>query len=504
MFHVKDKKSFLLYIGFILLVVILINVISRNIHFRLDFTENNIYSLSESSELIVDKIDDILTMKVYFSDNLPGEYGNNKRYLQDILEEYAALSNGKIRFEFYPPESDEKMEEEALKYGIQPVQLQVVENDKLEIKKVYMGMVFIYEDLRETIPVIQTTTGLEYDITTKIKKMVDTRKKSIGIVNLTESAEPQNQTISEILSQSYNIRPVDPANPIQGDISVLLVDGVEDSVSVDVLDNLRSFVARGGNIFMAQGRIKSDLQTQSATVIQSNIFDFLDEVGLHVNDNLVLDALCSQVTISQNRGFFRMNSAVDYNFFPMIRKFGDHVTVSGLEQLRLLFSSEIEYQATDVMDSTVNRITPLLITSDKSTTMEQFFNLSPIDNPAFTSLNEPGRVVGALTSIASNSTGGVSQIILISDSRFFEDGGASPENAVFLLNAVDYLMGDSDLVSLRSREITTRPLEEIEDGAKSRWKWINILLASVLVIIFGFARLKRDSARTKILEEIYE
>jgi ABC-type uncharacterized transport system involved in gliding motility auxiliary subunit len=136
--------------------------------------------------------------------------------------------------------------------------------------------------------------------------------------------------------------------------------------------------------------------------------------------------------------------------------------------------------------------------------MEQFFNLSPIDNPAFTSLNEPGRVVGALTSIASNSTGGVSQIILISDSRFFEDGGASPENAVFLLNAVDYLMGDSDLVSLRSREITTRPLEEIEDGAKSRWKWINILLASVLVIIFGFARLKRDSARTKILEEIYE
>jgi len=365
-------------------------------------------------------------------------------------------------------------------------------------------MVFIYEDLRETIPVIQTTTGLEYDITTKIKKMVDTRKKSIGIVNLTESAEPQNQTISEILSQSYNIRPVDPANPIQGDISVLLVDGVEDSVSVDVLDNLRSFVARGGNIFMAQGRIKSDLQTQSATVIQSNIFDFLDEVGLHVNDNLVLDALCSQVTISQNRGFFRMNSAVDYNFFPMIRKFGDHVTVSGLEQLRLLFSSEIEYQATDVMDSTVNRITPLLITSDKSTTMEQFFNLSPIDNPAFTSLNEPGRVVGALTSIASNSTGGVSQIILISDSRFFEDGGASPENAVFLLNAVDYLMGDSDLVSLRSREITTRPLEEIEDGAKSRWKWINILLASVLVIIFGFARLKRDSARTKILEEIYE
>ena len=50
------------------------------------------------------------------------------------------------------------------------MQLQVIENDKVEIKKVYMGSVLLYEDKREVIPVIQTSTGLEYDITTKIKK----------------------------------------------------------------------------------------------------------------------------------------------------------------------------------------------------------------------------------------------------------------------------------------------------------------------------------------------
>ena len=49
------------------------------------------------------------------------------------------------------------------------MQLQVLENDKVEIKKVYMGLVLLYEDLREVIPIIQTSTGLEYDITTKIK-----------------------------------------------------------------------------------------------------------------------------------------------------------------------------------------------------------------------------------------------------------------------------------------------------------------------------------------------
>ena len=45
-----------------------------------------------------------------------------------------------------------------------------IENDKVEVKRVYMGLVFMYEDARELNPVIQTTTGLEYDITTNIKK----------------------------------------------------------------------------------------------------------------------------------------------------------------------------------------------------------------------------------------------------------------------------------------------------------------------------------------------
>ena len=72
------------------------------------------------------------------------------------------------------------------------------------------------------------------------------------------------------------------------------------------------------------------------------------------------------------------------------------------------------------------------------------------------------------------------------------------------MNAVDYLLGDRELIALRSREITSRPLEELEDSEKSRWKWINILLPSILVIGFGFIRFKHESGRSKMLEEIYD
>ena len=94
----------------------------------------------------------------------------------------------------------------------------------------------------------------------------------------------------------------------------------------------------------------------------------------------------------------------------------------------------------------------------------------------------------------------------MSDSRFLIDGagGSSPENHILVMNAVDYLLGDRELISLRSREITSRPRIELEDAEKSRWKWINILLPSILVVGFGFIRLKRENGRAKILEEIYD
>ena len=59
------------------------------------------YSLSESSKSVVRKIDDRLTMKAYFSDNLPHQLANTRRFVQDKLEDYAAYSNGNIHFEFY-------------------------------------------------------------------------------------------------------------------------------------------------------------------------------------------------------------------------------------------------------------------------------------------------------------------------------------------------------------------------------------------------------------------
>ncbi|MGY8783437.1 MAG: DUF7088 domain-containing protein, partial [Fidelibacterota bacterium] len=80
--NIKNKNSFIIFSLVLLVGLVLLNLTSRDIFTRIDLTDNKMYSLSSSSKNIVSKLDDRLTMKVYFSENLPNELGNTRRYLQ--------------------------------------------------------------------------------------------------------------------------------------------------------------------------------------------------------------------------------------------------------------------------------------------------------------------------------------------------------------------------------------------------------------------------------------
>lgn len=492
------KKTVWVYVGIAVGIVVLLNVVARNWFVRVDLTDNQVYSLSISSKAVLNKATDLLTAKVYFSDNLPGQYGNTRRYLQDILEEYEAYSNGNLRFEFYRPEDDEELSQEAMTYGIQPVQLQVIENDKMEIKRVYMGLVFFYEDNREVIPVVQTTTGLEYELTSKIKKMVDPKRPVLGFATF-EGQEVMNESIRTQLSEAYRLDDVPLTSEVPFDLNLLFINGVTDSISTDEYANLAKYADKGGNIFLAQGQVEAELSTQRGARIESNLFDLLERYEISVEDNLVLDAQCNNVTVTQSRGFFRMNTAVPYPFFPLVSNFGNHVTVSGLERAHVMYPSEITW---DLADSS-SMVVPLFYTSERSGTMAGFYNLSPLENPAFKTLTEDAKVVAVYATSQGETT--TSQLVYVSDSGFLSDaaGGRMPENALFTMNAVDVMVGDRDLVALRSREITSRPLVTLEDGARATWKSLNVVLPALLVVAYGLLQWRLEAGRTKRLEEQY-
>ena len=223
------------------------------------------------------------------------------------------------------------------------------------------------------------------------------------------------------------------------------------------------------------------MQVQQATPINSDIFSFLSSYGLNIGQNLVLDKSCGRVQVQQQMGFIRMNVPMEYPFLPIIKIFNNQeLVVSGLEQIRLFFPSEISLDT--ALSNNVAGVVDLFSSSNNSGIMAGRFvlNPDPKSNPFLQNLNQAGKVLCASSRLVSGG-----ELIVVSDSKFLADdaGMSVPENMVFLMNTVDYLVGEKELISLRSREITNRPLDEIENATRSRWKWVNVISS-----IFDYSR----------------
>lgn len=169
------------YIKFVLYmaVIVLVNIVGLTLFFRADLTASKIFSLSDASKKAAATLSEPLSIKVFFSNNLPAPHNNTERYLRDLLDEYAARAGRLFNYQFYNVSSAEgdlsanavKNRELAKSYGISPIQIRMMENDELKFTNAYMGLVLIHGDLIEKINAVTSTEGLEYQLTTAIQKL---------------------------------------------------------------------------------------------------------------------------------------------------------------------------------------------------------------------------------------------------------------------------------------------------------------------------------------------
>ncbi len=174
----KQKQAYLKFLIYIV-VIVLVNVAGVTLFFRLDLTQNRIYSLSDASRTVVSTLSEPLTIKVFFTKNLPAPHNNTERYLHDLMDEYGRAGGRFFNYMFYDVTAKEagltsetdRNRKQAEDYGISPVQIRVIENDEVKFQQAYMGLVIIHGDMVEKIPAITATDGLEYKLTTAIQKL---------------------------------------------------------------------------------------------------------------------------------------------------------------------------------------------------------------------------------------------------------------------------------------------------------------------------------------------
>jgi len=488
-------------------IVIIINVLSENYSFRLDFTEGKEYTLSKATRNILKELDKPVTVTAYFSKDLPPNISSVSENLKDMLIEYGNRSGGMVVFKFVNPNEKEELEQEAMKNGIQPVMINVREKDQVKQQKAYIGAVVSLGEEKEVIPFFQPGSAMEYALSTSIKKLSVVDKPAIAVIQ--GHGEPPLSQMPQVyneLSILYSVETFEMTDTtdIPGKYRTIALIRPTDTLNSSHLDQLDRFLAGGGNIFMALNRVEGDFSSATGMSVTTGLEDWLMKKGLTISDNFVIDASCGAVTVQQQQSNFVMTTQVSFPYFPVISKFADNPVTKGLESVVLQFASPITFSG-----DTTKKFTPVAFSSAQSGTAKAplYFDVqrqwTENDFP-MSGIAVAGILEGKLSGTAD------SKIILVADGDFAVSGPQRgqqlpQDNVNLMVNSVDWLSDDTGLIDLRTKEVTSRPIKELPDGTRTFLKWFNFLLPIILIIIYELIRMQINrNKRIRRMEVSYE
>ena len=504
----KNKKSILTYILLIAGVIILINFLSERFFLRLDFTADKRYTLSDATKEILHSLNQTVTVTAYISEELPPEFMRVRKDFKELLIEYSNRSKGNVAFEFINPNKDEATEQKSQQEGINPVMINMRDKDQVKQQKAYMGAVLHYGDKKEVIPFIQPGAAMEYSVSTSIKKMIIDNKPKLGMI--TGHGEPSMNTMMQVmqaLSVLYDVEQVklsDSALHLD-QFKTLIWINPKDSIPESQFVLLDQYLANGKNIYIAMNRVDGNFQTMEGKSVTTGLETWLEKKGVKVNPNFVVDQNCGSVTVNQQQGMMTFQSAMRFPYLPVITKFAATPATKGLSSVMLQFTSSIDFQSANKEVS----FTALASTSDKAGVENVPLRFMINRNWQESDFHLSNLTVAGLLSgkISGNAN---AKMIIVSDGDFPINGEGQqarqiqPDNLNFIVNAIDWLTDDTGLIDLRTKEVNSRPIDQMEDGKKAFLKYMNFLLPLLIILVYGFFRWQyRRNLRIRRMSDNY-
>ncbi|MCA3014738.1 MAG: GldG family protein [Myxococcaceae bacterium] len=533
------------FIAAVLGILVLVNALGLRLFGRVDVTRDKAYTLSKATRDTLTALEEPVVVTAYFTEQLPAPYSSNARYVRDLLEEFRAVSKGKVAFEFVDPQSQEtdadkeakkevkqdifgrrfrdqtSVEKELSGQGIQPVEIRVIEEDQQQTKRAYMAIVIKHQEKKEVIPLVQNVSSLEYDLTTLVRKLTRTKTPVIGV--LQGHGEPKldekYRYLLTMLSQMYEVRPVELAGKERFDdtLDALYVMGPKTALPPNELKAVDQFLMKGKAVAFFLDQVHVDVRTFQPTDATHGMTELLASYGVTVGNRLVADVKSGNVSISERRGFMVINQPVPYPFLPVAQRLeGDSVVSAGLADVLFPFATSLEVKQVEGTTATV-----LARSSNKSWLEGTPPNLNPQRDWRAETITPTGphplmaQVAGTLKSHyaaeATQSASGAApligqsekeaRVVVVGTSALFQDDFMQNRgNQVLALNVADWLLLDPALLAMRNRGLALPVLQaELPDSTRNLVKFGNAFGLPLLLAAFGLVRWRmREASRATV------
>lgn len=480
-------------------------VASWMVHIRMDWTEDKLYTLSDSTHSVLGQLDEPLMIRAYVTAGLPQPYGQLRRFIEDMLRAYHDAGGVHVAFELIDPTDNAAAQTTLTALNIPKVRVQVVENDQAQVKQGYLALVLEYLDKKEVIPVVQSEQGFEYLLTAKIRKLSGKDRPVIGVVKgFGATTLVRLQQLQQLAGEDYEFVEVDPAHEnIPEHIDALIVDGVEEKPDTAFRYCLDQFRLSGRGIWILTGRARAALQ-QGITVrpvADEGLSWLQQDFGIAVDEGLVLDRRAARILVNQQQGMFMLRTAVDYPFLLRVTELNrDHVITRDIEGISVPFASPLEWQNVQggmvlassspmaaVQAGPPFDVDPMVSMRERfrNTTALQSSLMLVYEGKADTHFSEAPE---GLDIKHPRRTAKITRLLVSGSPSLLDDEFMDEGNLLFVLNALDWLSGEEEMIALRSRGATQRPLVELDAMTRNMWKMLWMFGLPGMVVLAGLLR----------------
>jgi gliding-associated putative ABC transporter substrate-binding component GldG len=530
----KKKRTYASNAGFYLLAVVgilvAVNLIGTRLFHRFDLTESKIYTLSPASKDVVKDLPDPLTIKAYMSDNLPSELKSLSRYVRDLLDEYRFNSKGHVRFEALDPGTDKKVEDEASNCGVRKLQIQRLEDQKFEVGAYYLGLCLQYNGQNEAIPEIVAAEGLEYQLSSLIKRMTQ-RKRKLALSNGHGEYDLSQgfQALQQAVNQEFDTTTVNPSTTaIPADVDALLVGGPRQAIDEKGKKEIDAFLMKGkGVIFLVDGMVMStprggppNMEMPGMPKVgqanDSGLGDLLKSYGFAVNQDFVLDKQNVPGPIEAGGRRLLANAPMFVGVEPPRSKDKDFQLMAGVNAVVFPYPSSVELVGPLQGGSPAQgKLWKLAASSPASWKVSGFFMFNPgtpveptkdkgpfalayaYEGPLRSAYAPAGApAMSTADTTASGESKKRVRLVMVGDSDFASDEyfpmsrylPIYGSGAQFLLNAIGWVLEDEALLPVRAKLVSSRPLQIDPDQKVTALKYFNILGVPLAFCAFGILR----------------
>lgn len=474
--------------------------------YRIDLTQSGIYSLSKGSLEALKEIKEQINIKFFMSSKLAQASQTHSSYairVLELLEQYAAKSNGMIKLQVIDPQPFSKQEDEALSYGLKGLP---VGNSS---EYMYMGVVLSNSvDRKRIISFLDPTRErfLEYDITKYITDLTRTKRPVIGVIStllLDGQGRPNaplpkyypKWAITNLMRDIFDVRFISRQTlNIPSDIDVLMIVNPK-KFTEETLYAIDQYIMRGNPVvIMVDPLPESEIISGNADYMTSpDMNKLFDHWGIQLEKNhFIGDMEQARFKTKQTENQY---SEIKFPPWIAVKKLNpnDPVTAS-LKTIHLAYPGTLA-----VTKETPNlEITPLLYSSSESMAYPNETALAPdlsVLNKMFKSDKKNYvfglRIKGQLTSAFEKAPTRnflkkrpedhlatavkPTNIIVVADSDLLADSHwvltqteddqvyAMADNGDFVINILDNLSGAASLIDLRAKSQWNNPLKVLDD-----------------------------------------